>query len=285
MWFLLDMLEYSIRGILLLYLCRNALDWKEKYVRQGRYLFFLLFVICGLWSVRSELLKRIFYGGAAEIQRSSNSIIRMVFVMVLLFILLDFFYEGSRLMKFYLLLLYQTIVEMARFGVHGVWSLCIEAYGKWQVERLLREEILPEHFMERMQALEYVWNAALSAAYLGIVWLTFYLIRKYRKDMRGISGQGILFLMLSPSVGMAFDLMLRCLFFTRTGPDIDLIYDRHGGMYAVIPLMAFLCILSTVCSIRIYEELMRAQEEKNGLFFYKQQLADMTGHVRERERL
>ncbi|MDE7340213.1 MAG: GHKL domain-containing protein [Lachnospiraceae bacterium] len=285
MWFLLDVLEYSIRGILLLYLCRNALDWKEKYVRQGSYLFFLLFVICGLWSERSELLKKIFYGGASEIQRSSNSIIRLVFVMVLLFILLDFFYEGSRLMKFYLLLLYQTVVEMARFGVHGVWSLCIEAYSRWQVERLLREEILPEHFMERMQALEYVWNAALSAAYLGIVWLTFYLIRKYRKDMRGISGQGILFLMLSPSVGMAFDLMLRCLFFTRTGPDMDLIYDRHSGMYAVIPLMTFLCILSTVCSIRIYEELMRAQEEKNGLFFYRQQLADMTGHVREMERL
>lgn len=66
---------------------------------------------------------------------------------------------------------------------------------------------------------------------------------------------------------------------------MDLIYDRHGGMYAVIPLMTFLCLLSIVYSIRIYEELMRAQEEKNGLYFYKQQLAEMTGHVREMERL
>ena len=285
MWLLLDVLEYSIRGILLLYLCQNAVNWREKYRRQGNYLFFLLFDIFGLWSARSEWLKRLLYGGEADIQRSSTSIIRLVFVMAILFILLDFFYEGSRLMKFYLLLLYQTIIEMARFGVHGVWSLWIEAYSRRQTERLLREEVLPEHFMERMQTLEYVWNAALLAAYLGIVWLTFYLIRKYRKDMRGISRQGILFLILSPSVGMAFDLMLRCLFFTRTGADMDLIYDRHGGMYAVIPLMAFLCILSIVCSIRIYEELMRAQEEKNGLYFYKQQLADMTGHVQEMERL
>lgn len=291
MWLLLDVLEYSIRGTLLLYLCRNAFDLernvrrKAHYAGQGNHLFFLLFVICELWCARSEWLKKILYGGETSIQKSSTSIIRLVFVMAILFLLMDFFYEGSRLMKLYLLLLYQTVVEMARFGVHGAWSLCIDAYSRWQMDRLLRGEVLPEHFMERMQTLEYVWNVALSAAYLGIVWLTFYLIRKYRKDVREISRQGILFLMLSPSVGMAFDLMLRCLFFTRTGPDMDLIYDRHGGMYAVIPLMAFLCILSIVCSIRIYEELMRAQEEKNGLYFYKQQLADMTGHVREMERL
>lgn len=285
MWLLLDVLEYGIRGFFLMYLCQNAVNWKEKYNRQGKYLFFLLFAIGGLWSSRSEWLKRLLYGGEVYIQRSSTSIIRLLLVMVFLFWLMEFFYEGSRLMKFYLLLLYQTIVELARFGVHGVWSLCIEAYSRSQMERLLNEELSVEHFMQRMQVLEYVWNAALMAAYLGIVWLTGYWIRKYRKDMRGISRQGILFLMLSPAVGMAFDLMLRCVFFTRNGPEIDLIYDRHGGMYAVIPLMTFLCLLSIVYSIKIYEELMRVQEEKNGLFFYKQQLAEMTGHVQEMERL
>lgn len=285
MWLLLDVLEYGVRGFILIYLCQNAVDWKEKCSRQGKYLFFLLFMIGGLWSSRSEWLKRLIYGDEAYIQRSSTSIVRLLFVMVLLFCLMEFFYEGSRLMKFYLLLLYQTIVELARFGVHGVWSLCIEAYSRLQMERLLNEELSVEHFMHRMQVLEYVWNAALMVVYLGIVWLTVYWIRKYRKDMRGISRQGILFLILPPSIGMAFDLMLRCLFFTRTGPEIDLIYDRHGGMYAMIPLMTFLCLLSIVYSIRIYEELMRAQEEKNGLYFYKQQLAEMTGHVQEMERL
>ena len=49
MWLLLDVLEYSIRGTLLLYLCRNALNLernvrrKAHYVRQGNLLFFLLF--------------------------------------------------------------------------------------------------------------------------------------------------------------------------------------------------------------------------------------------------
>lgn len=285
MWLLLDILEYSIRGVVLIYLCQNALVWKERYKKRGKYLFFLLFTICGVWSSRSEWLKRLLYGGETDIQRSSTSIIRLLFVTALLFCLMEFFYEGSRLMKFYLLLLYQTIVELARFGVHGVWSLCIEAYSRSQMERLLNEELSIEHFMHRMQTLEYVWNAALMIAYLGIVWLTVFRIRKYRENMRGISRQGILFLMLSPAVGMAFDLMLRCLFFTRTGAEIDLIYDQHGGMYVVIPLMTFLCLLSIVYSIRIYEELMRAQEEKNGLFFYKQQLTEMTGHVREMESL
>lgn len=223
MWLLLDVLECGIKGILLIYLCQNVIGWKEKYRKQGSYLFFLLFTIGGVWSSRSAWLKRLFYGGETDIRRSSTSIIRLVFVMALIFLLMDFFYEGSRLMKFYLLLLYQTTLEMARFGVHGVWSLCIEAYSRSQMERLLNEELSVEHFMNRMQALEYIWNAALMAVYLSIVWLIFYWIRKYRKDMRGISRQGILFLMLSPSVGMAFDLMLRCLFHkNRAGDGSDL---------------------------------------------------------------
>ena len=91
--------------------------------------------------------------------------------------------------------------------------------------------------------------------------------------------------MLFPAVGMAFDVMLRCLFFTRNGAEYDFIYDKHVGMYAIIPLMNFLCLLSIVYSTKIYKELMQAEAEKNRMLFYKQQLSDMTEHVQDMERL
>ena len=56
-------------------------------------------------------------------------------------------------------------------------------------------------------------------------------------------------------------------------------------MYVIVPIMTILCLLAIGYSIKIYGELMQAEEEKNGLLFYKQQLSDMTEHVQEMERL
>lgn len=52
---LIDLMKYSVSAALLLYLCKGALTWKEKYARQGKYLFFLLFVVCGFWFSNSAV--------------------------------------------------------------------------------------------------------------------------------------------------------------------------------------------------------------------------------------
>lgn len=285
MWYILDILEYSVRGILLLYLCSDAFVWKKKYTKQGKYLFFLLFVVWGFWLGNSKWLKRLLYGENAEIQKSSTSIIKLLLMMAVCFLLLNFFYEGSRLMKAYMTLLFETVLEMARFGIHCFWSLGINVFCDWLVRKTLEDTMQIERFYLIIKNAEYIWNLSFVLLYSGILYLTIRLIRKYRQNMRDISRQGILFLMISPAIGMAFDLVMRCLFFTRTGEQIDFLYDRHKGMYAIIPVMTFLCLLSIIYSIKIYEELMRTQEEKSRMLFYEQQLADMTGHVREMERL
>lgn len=285
MWYVLDLIECGIRAILLCYLCSDAVSWKRKYTKQGKYLFFLLFVIWGLWLGNSKWLRRLLYGEGMDAQKSSTSIVKLFFMMLVCFVLIDFFYEGRRLVKAYLVLLSETVLELSKFGVHGIWSLCINAYSEWQINRVLEESISMESYLLRMEILGYVWNLILMVLYFGITYLTLRAVLKYRQDMQHIDRQGILFLMLSPAVGMAFDIILRCLFFTRTKAGYDYIYDRHKGMYTIIPIMTFLCLLSIVYSTKIYEELMRAQEEKSRMLFYRQQLSDMTGHVQDMERL
>ena len=284
----LDILEYGIRAVLLLYLCDGMIVFKEKYTKQGKYIFFLLFVIWGYWLANSEWLKKLLYGESRIPERSSISIIKLILIMMVCFLIINLFYSGNRLIKAYLVLLYNTIVELSSFGIHGLWSLLAEAFYEQLINRVLEERI-PfgnfDSFNRFLEASQYVWQVVLMLLYTGIAWLTIHAVYKYRKSMYEISRQGILFLMLSPAVGMAFSLILRCIFFTRMGEQIEYIYDKHVGMYAIVPLMAFLCLLSIVYSVKIYEQLMSAQEEKSSLFFYKQQLSDMTKHVQEMERL
>lgn len=282
---LIDITEYVVRAFLLLYLCSDMISWKKRFSRQGRYLFFLLFVIWGFWLSNSEWLNRLLYGEGMLLQKSSTSLIKVILMMFVCFLLLDIFFDGKKLVKVYLTLLYETILELAKFGIHGFWMLFLNAYNDWQINRMMDDVLALETYMDRIRIMGYIWNLSLILLYFLISYITIRVVLKYRRDVQNIDRQGILFLMLFPAVGMAFDVMLRCLFVTRNGAEYDFIYDKHVGMYAIVPLMNFLCLLSIVYSTKIYKELMHAEEEKNRMLFYKQQLLDMTEHVQDMEQL
>lgn len=285
MLYLLDILEYCIRGTLLMYLCNGAIVIKNKYARQGKYIFFLLFVIWGLWLSNSEWLHKLLYGSEEEIQRSSTSIVKVILMMVFCFGLMEILYEGSRLLKLYLVLLFETVIELSRFGMHCFWTLGINVYINMLTERMLKGKIEIDTFNFWIKQVENIGLTLLILLYSAMSCLTIRAVCKYRKNMQDISRQGIMFLMISPAVGMAFGIILRCILYNQNGMQIDFLYDRYKGMYVIVPVMIFLCILSIVYSTKIYEELILAQEEKSSLLFYKQQLTDMTGHVQEMERL
>lgn len=284
----LDILEFGIRAVLLLYLCDGMIVFKEKYTKQGKYIFFLLFVIWGYWLSNSVWLDKLLYGESGIPERSGISIVKLILMISASFLLINLFYAGNRLIKAYLVLLYNTVAELARFGIHGLWSLLAGAFYNQLTNQIVEEKISfgdMDGFNQFLEVSQYVWQIVLMLVYMGIAWLTIHAIRKYRQSMRGISRQGILFLMLYPAVGMAFSFVLRCIFYARIGTQIEYIYDKYAGMYAIVPLMAILCLLSIVYSVKIYEQFMSAQEEKSSLLFYKQQLSDMTNHVQEMERL
>lgn len=66
---------------------------------------------------------------------------------------------------------------------------------------------------------------------------------------------------------------------------MEFLYEEHGSMYVVVPVIALLCLSCIVFSRKIYSDLVQVEEQKNGLLFYRQQLTDMTEHVRELEQL
>lgn len=285
MMYLLDILEYGIRGFLFLYLCKDAIVIKNKYARQGKYIFFLLFVVCSLWIGNSKWLKNLLYGDLENIEKSSHSIVKVILMVLVCYLLLSVFYEGSRLLKLYLALLFETIIELSRFGVHCFWSLGVNACLNWLSEKIVEETIKIDTYSFLIKLLSDFAFPSLLLLYNVIAWVTIRAIRKYRKNIGDISRQGISFLMLSPAVGMAFVIILRCMFYSRNGSELDYLYDKYQGLYVVVPIMTFLCLLSIVYSAKIYEELMSAQEEKSSLIFYKRQLSDMAEHVQEIERL
>ncbi len=155
-------------------------------------------------------------------------------------------------------------------------------------ELIMTEEMDLEQFMK---IAVYLQDYSMWIYSIGYLIFMYGILRAYRRYLTpsgpvdGISRQGLWFLMLTPMVTMAFDMSWRISFYRQRGTEVEFLYERHGSMYVIVPLIALLCLACIVFSRRIYSELVQAEAQKNNLLFYKQQLADMTDHVKELEQL
>lgn len=283
----LELTEYLVRAGLLLFLCKDIIKLREKYRSAGKILFFLQAFLVSYWMSHSVWVDRLLYGNAAGIvDNSSYSIVKLLCTFVCSFLAMHMLYQGTKQTKLYLLLVFYTVQEMARFALHSVWLLTVTGYLDYLSDKLISETIAPERYMEITKYLQAGGLFAFSSGYLILMYVTIRIFRRYQTGLvTDIDRQGIRFLMLTPVIGMAFDVSWRVSFYSRSGAEIEFLYEKHGSMYVVVPTIAVLCLIGTVLSRKIYGELMRSEEQKNNLLFYKQQLSDMTAHVKELEQL
>lgn len=288
--YVLDLAEYSARAALLLFLCKDSIMLKEKYRSVGKVLFFLQAFLISFWLSNSTLVNRLLYGDNMA-NNISYSIVKLAFIFVCSLVAMNILYQGPWFAKLYLLSVYYTVQEMVRFILHSVWSLSTTTYLRGIYDKLMDEGFaLDEHELERYaRIMENTQLYSVIAFSLG-TWVLMYIVfRLYRKYLTmpivDMNREGIQFLVLVPVIGAAFDVSWRVTLYYQRGTEIEFLYEKHGSMYIVVPVIASLCLFGIVLSMKIYSELIRSEEQKNKLLFYKQQLSDMTDHVRELEQL
>ncbi len=282
-WQALDLVEYVCKAGLLLYLLHNVIMVKDKYKKAGAFCLFLHVFVINFWLFNSRWLDEKLYG---ETRNSSYSIIKQAIGFCICFLVLDFLYQGRRLAKLYLLFVFYTVQETARFAIHSVWLLFVMGYLDMLGEQIMAGDMELEVYYRLLERLQIAGWVLFTGGYLGIMYLTLWIYRKYLKEpVTQTTSQGFLFLMLAPIIGVALDVTLRIIFYRQEGVEIESLYERHNSMYAMVPVISVLCLVSVVYSRKIYSELIEAEREKQNLVFYKQQLADMTDHVREMEQL
>lgn len=282
-WQALDLLENICKAGLLLYLVRGIIPVKDKYGRAGAFLLFLQSFVVSTWLSHSKWLDEKIYG---EARSSSYTIIKLVICFGIAFLMMDILYEGRRLAKLYLLLVFYSVQETVRFAIHSVWMLFVMGYLDRLNEQIIAGQMEIEVYYRLTERLQMEGWVLFAGGWLGVMYLTLWIYRKYVKEpLTQTASQGLLFLMLAPIIGVALDVAIRIIFYRQEGMEIESLYERHSSMYAVVPVISVLCLISVVYSRKIYSELMQAEREKQNLVFYKQQLADMTDHVKEMEQL
>ena len=139
--FVLDLVEYSVRAALLLYLCKDIILLKEKYRSVGKVLFFLQAFLISFWLSYSQWINKLMSKDADMENNSSYSIISLILIFACSYAAMDILYQGKRLAKLYLLLVYYTVKELVRFGLHSIWSLTTTACYRYLGDQVVTEKI------------------------------------------------------------------------------------------------------------------------------------------------
>ncbi len=251
-WQALELVEYVCKAGLLLYLLHNVIMVKDKYKKAGAFCLFLQVYVINFWLSNSRWLDEKLYG---ETRNSSYSIIKQAIGFCICFLALDFLYQGRRLAKLYLLFVFYTVQETARFAIHSVWLLFVMGYLDRLGEQIMAGDMELEVYYRLLERLQIAGWVLFTGGYLGIMYLTLWMYRKYLKEpVTQTTSQGFLFLMLAPIIGVALDVTLRIIFYRQEGVEIESLYERHNSMYAMVPVISVLCLVSEVYSRKIYSE-------------------------------
>ena len=289
--YVLDLAEYSARAGLLLFLCKDIIMLREKYRSVGKILFFLQAFLLSFWLNNSAWFNGLLYGEDNTVNFSSYSIVKLTIVFLCSFAAMDILYQGPRFAKLYLLSVYYMAQEMVRFTLYSVWSFGTTTYLGSIMDKLINEGAMMEvHELERyariIENTQFYSIIAFSLGTWSLMYIVFRLYRKYlTMPVTDMNKEGIQFLILMPVIGMAFDVSWRVTLYYQRETEIEFLYEKHGSMYIVVPVIASLCLFGIVLSMKIYSEMMRSEGQKKNLLFYKQQLSDMTEHVKELEHL
>ena len=289
--YVLDLAEYAARAGLLLYLCKDIIMLKEKYRSAGKILFFLQAFTLSFWLSNSSWFNGILYDDDNVMNVSTYSIIKLAIIFLFSLVSMDILYQGPRFAKLYLLSVYYMAQEMIRFTLYSGWSFGTTMYMGGIMDKLINEGgMMEEYELERyakiMENVQFYSIIAFSLSTWILMYIVFRLYRKYlTMPVTDMNKEEIQFLILIPIIGMAFDVSWRVTLYYQHETGIEFLYERHGSMYIVVPVIASLCLFGIVLSMKIYSELIRSEEQKKNLLFYKQQLSDMTDHVKELEHL
>ncbi len=289
-YFLMDLVECTIKGYLLYQMISIAgrvqkdpafIEKRKKYLLIAQYvLFHMLFsYIPGL--------KAFVYGGNAYLVNSKQTI--TVLLLGLLCSALSGCYYGSRAKKlsFYLVFTYYAIGELVRFFLYVPGNMVLQ----WSIglinSRIVDGDIAAmEQNIRILLILEIVWNAVFTVIYLLVqYWLYRKFIKSFSKGIEDISSWEFFFLMLSSVIGFCFCLFLRNILFSYKGEEYIYLLDENPELKLLLPLIAFLGIISIFSSVYLWKKLKKEQEENHALFLYEERLSEMEEHVQEMERL
>lgn len=234
-----------------------------------------------------------FYGAAksavtylVQIENQSLSgFYRLALQGIFLIVLTFCFYRAARIITVFLLTTFLAVSEISFFIGYMVMSLSVPVL-EFETKLFIKGYVGPAYFEQILR-----FTAASLQMLCCIVWvsLLFLSLRKVINAFREkdyAMQKTELFFILTPSLaGLLLCVLLRIIMVTVEDGRPALLYDRYPALRVLIPAILLLSLLSVLCSVKLFQDMVSLNREKSSRIILEQQIDTLQEHTREIERL
>lgn len=285
-YLLLDLVEFSIRGLLLLKLFREQLTYKKAFQKWGFLMIWGQYFLIQALISETEVIDRLLYGEAPIMDQSIKTVPYVLISAAVSFIFIHLVMEGKSAIKLYLIVTFYALLGLCRFLCFTLSQPFLNAYISYLSDRLIGGEITLARFHSLVEVVQFGWNAVIVVSSCTLLFL---FLRWYCKHLHSVKGQytgaELAYLMLPPLTGFIFCTFLRNILYSQDGTTIRYLFEDFKGSGFLVAFMVLLILFMAAASVLAFESMVKRQEEKSRLAIYENQMQDLMQHIKDVEGL
>lgn len=281
-----NLLEYTVRALLLLKIFKAWLPFRKSFERTGKYILCVQCVVTQYLLSETRLLRRILYGEDMMVDRSIKSTIVVILCAAVTFCFSLWLFEGKKSVKGYLTANFYALLELCRFSWY---SLCLPVLDQSVslISRRVAEGTIAFEKMDLwLRTATVMWNFLIEAGNCIILCLV---IRWYCRTLEAVekkcSSAELLFLAFPSITGFVFCIFLRGILYSQRETEIRFLFEDYPETRILVIVLTLLLVGLILASIKAFTELIKRHEEKSRLIVYENQIEEMAQHVKDVENL
>lgn len=285
-YLLLDIAEFSVRGMLLLKLFREQLCYKKAFQKWGFLMIWGQYFLIQFAISETMVMDRLLYGDDPITDQSIKTVPYVLISAAFTLIFIHLVMEGKSTVKLYLVVTFYALLELCRFLCFTFSQPFLNAYISYLSDKLIGGQITLTHFHFWVGLVQFGWNVIMAVSSCAVLFL---FLRWYCKHLHSVKGQyagaELAYLMLPPLTGFIFCTFLRNILYSQDGATIRYLFEDFKGSGFLVVFMVLLLLFMVAASVLAFESMVKRQEEKSRLAIYENQMQDLMQHVKDVEGL
>ncbi len=242
-----------------------------------------------LWFVVKRIMDALMVVNLISPAESMKSLLKQLLIYGFLLLSSFLLYQGSKKQIFLITVLFAAVSETGRFlsfSFSAFWNTLYDILNRWFERNYFT--VAAEDFLFLMECLAILQQFLYMVIFIVVIYGTFrYVCRIFKSRELPLHKTEYLFLLFPCASSFLLCTLLRVIMFTFTNKNVmpKTLFEAFPLLTGIVPILLVICLFSMLYSMKLYQEMLALNAERNRRAVLEKQVVSMEEHARELERI
>lgn len=211
---------------------------------------------------------------------------KQILIFIFLLVMSLCLYKAVHAITIFLVITFMAVSEISFFLAYMVLQIGNKLFDLWTwcfengyISSAVSFELLINITAHGLEAL-------MSVIFLLLLYFSLRrIVSSYKEKDYDIHRTELLFILAPGMVGLLLCILLHIIIVTVESGVPKLLYDRYPVLILIVPLILFLSLLSILYGVKLFQDMIYLNREKNRRIILENQVSSMQEHMQEMERV